>query len=162
MPDTSEIEEQNQIARIFEKWKKFKRQSLVFTLTRVFVCGVIFSFCASLKGGVMSQVVPFFAVFMGSTIGMVASQYRIKKFVKALSQQGRDVLSHAPEENYAHYCINAPDIIRESQRLSPPKELLRPSQQTTDDTLLRAAHSSYTTPQEQLLRPSQNENQPMQ
>ena len=90
MPDTTPTDDA--IAPIFQKWRRYKFNSLLVTVACVFLCGMTISFLAYLAQGHISKVGRYIAVFFGSIIGIAVSHYRIKTFVKTLSLDEREVL----------------------------------------------------------------------
>ncbi|GEM_PF-3332300 len=81
-----------------------------------------------------------------------------KKFAQLLSSGERELLARFPKQSSGVTETQQLEKLIRLCKISPQTEYLRPSQQTQDDTLLRPAVSTDT-PQDQLLRPAQTDEQ---
>lgn len=82
-------------------------------------------------------------------------RWSLQRFARRLSNEERELLVQVAETKTfkrANF-----KMLLKACKIEPQKEYLRPSQQPQDETLLRAATHTDTTPQEQLLRPSSTE-----
>jgi hypothetical protein len=82
-----------------------------------------------------------------------------REFVEQMTPDEMDTLARATTTRMEDNDKRDVKLLTKAyRRIYPEREYLRPSQSTQDDgTLLRAAVSTETTPQDQLLRPSNND-----
>lgn len=155
-------EEQQQINSVLIRWNKYYERfnsSLVWFLLIIASTSFLLLYFGFLMLDLWILIL-LPAVLLGVfTLPDRIYQLSIKHFAKKLSTKEKFALhkftsqhTWSDEEKNAR-CLAS--IFLREVKFKPDKEYLRPSQQSQDETLLRAAASTDTTPQEQLPRPSQ-------
>ncbi len=138
-----------ELSSILKRWHTFRRRRIwVFALPL---------FLAGLYGICISNPSPYFWIgfVILWAVHFLVDKHTKQEFAKQMTRQEFEILQQARETVKSYY--NRGTIIELTQVYqdrSPKEELLRPFQQTQDDTLLRAAQYTADTPQEQLLRPA--------
>ena len=92
----------------------------------------------------------------GGCIHPLVNRWKVKKVVRSLSEDEREMLARSANMIQNFNEENAVRKALQHYRVHPEKVLLRPSQETDDNTLLRAATQTEDTAQEQLLRLTQS------
>ena len=153
MPHHSIMEEQKQVKHIIRRLK------IRYTLYYLPFClGVSILLAILMYKDPKRFISPLGAVIMLSNyiFAPFFVRWAAKRTARRLSQDQYIALERAAEimdDSMEKKNINA--LLKAGKRY-PEKELLRASQPSQDDTLLRAAQYTDNAPQEQLLRPSQD------
>ena len=151
MPDTTTYEERQQARQLLNQYLGLVANKTFFLSLLVAMLMIIY---VSLENH------PLEIYFL--LAGLVVSLYTVRvarllrrEFIGQMTAQELDLIARTPNE-----AINkeekkaAKNLIKAYQKVNPEWEYLRPSHKTQDETLLRAAAYTETTPQDQLLRPS--------
>lgn len=154
MPDHSLTEEQkHQISSLRERWSKYALQTIALYFFSIFL------FPLFIRNVTVRTVIVYVGISIGIHLYLV---WAARRFVQRLPSEERELIIQASSNveassNRKKKQVFAESLVKACKAAALQKELLRPSRLSQDDTLLRAATMTDTTPQEQLLRPSQTE-----
>jgi len=154
MPDET-ITEDEQVKRLLNRWFSLRMK---YALISGFI-GIALTACVAFRIPSVKVILPPLAPLIGGLLGSLpiylATWYAMRQFVRRLTDNEREILIQIPDEAIHAYGKPIKDMRKTVHKIHPQREYLRPSQQPIqDDALLRAAQYTETTPQDQLLRPS--------
>lgn len=166
MPDNNLTEKQElqQVKPLLRRWKR-----LNFILTHyccfalisgIFIIGMFLLLAFLPEAYRALRIIVQFSLIAGFSSAFALNLLRRLAFLRQLTTQDIMVLENTlqyegiPEAEKARKLL----IEYKVQKSLDDQNLLRASAKAKDETLLRAAHSADSTPQEQLLRPSQADN----
>jgi len=144
MPVDILTEEQRRRADTIEK--RWARYFIVAQAIFMFVLGAISVFIPNEKFFIKNFIFGMM-IFFG---GLYVMRFAARLFVRRLSPDERSLIIQADNKD-SRQLLNA-------CKINSKNELLRASTEPQDDTLLRAATFTETTPQDQLLRPADSDN----
>lgn len=164
VPETILTEEQKQMSQLLRRCRQahciFRNAILCATIS----CAVwvLLAVLLNRRIGTIFVVNPLllYLLFLLSLVGRVCVlSSKRRHFVRQLTIEEKELLERASQIAPKSARETAVQVLRihENLRQSDEQNLLRASQQTQEDTLLRAARYTDTTPQDQLLRPSPTE-----
>ena len=112
---------------------------------------------------ISSKYIGIITSILSGSLGIIPIiLYLLKRisFLQQLTEEEKHLLLQASVNGIYGDSRTAKSILTECGKLkaNPRQEYLRASEKQDDDTLLRAANSTDNTPQEQLLRPSDTDN----
>ncbi len=161
MPDTPSTEEQEkQVAELLARWHHANNILIPCFryLPHYFVTIVVISLLSEIfhlptKRFPLIFIIPINVMFVFGLGKYGLARYQ---FLKSLTDEEKELLERASRIAPKTQRKAVSELLKfyADVQSKDEKHLLRASQQATDDTLLRAAHSTETTPQEQLLRPA--------
>jgi uncharacterized membrane protein len=160
MTDATSTSEQ--VKRIIQRWKSVKRPLYIMSkfALGIFLLSVLYSHFFSRRISGCTRAV-WLLMFFGSL--SICIYYKkintlvLNHFARSLNDEERDSLAFALIEADYEERETIQEILKACHKIHPQMEYLRPSQQPQGDgTLLRAATHHDDTPQEQLLRPTEN------
>lgn len=143
-------EEQDQINAIVTRWVTYDTRGCIIYASAV---GVIFVTINVLKLGMLFALTVSLLLSVPSPF--LLSRWMGLRFSRGLSKEDRELIPHA--KTVPVRAQDSFDYLQRACKINPQMEYLRSSQQTQGETLLRAATYTNDTPQEQLLRPSQTQ-----
>lgn len=162
MPDITPTEDQKQLKAILKRWRFLSSAlfSVLFFIT-FGTAGVAVAIYLAKFFGVKRTDIFFISQLCGTIIACaIVMKWIISRhnFVRKLSENDIQLLTNADKLLGQRECKKAAEILNEyrSSGYDKREELLRASTQLQDDTLLRVAAYTDETPQDQLLRPTQN------
>jgi len=153
MPDnTLTEEEKKQVERIVKRWINYsaKWALLIMVIMPVIV------FLILQTGTPLDQGTDILLLLIHISAMTLISLWALKKFGQRLSLSERELLARVPIASLSETEKQTVANLLKACAINPQKELLRASAKTDDETLLRAATHTDNTPQDQLLRPSQD------
>lgn len=149
MPDNIPTkEEQKQITRIVRRWMLRNQRSMLVLISAVTLFWLFFN---TLNPNTFSSImVGFFIVHF--IVYRMAFRKAARNFVRRLSPTERELITSKQTE-YTGQSRIIESLLR-ANHIKPEREYLRASVKDEDETLLRAAASIEATAQDQLLRPT--------
>ena len=156
MPDTTPTEAE-QVKRLLKRWHN--AESIFIAMYQCapkiaiasFIMGIIFSFFAPKQ---IPYIVPFFSSPMLGYIFM-RIRARRREFLIELTEEEKILLERHSTNQKDSIRREVLNILKSHREIQLSQELVRPSEEPQDETLLRAAQYTTDTPQDQLLRPTE-------
>ncbi len=148
MGDNTPTEEQKRIKPILKRWQTHYLKALILTMS--IICSLYLFLPPT--DMITTKLVFVAVVILAGIAYPLIYRWSVKKFVSSATDEERKTL-FALSEAVFDALPNAREL-RDACKMNAQKELLRASQQTQSDTLLRAAAYTDEKAQEQLLRPT--------
>lgn len=159
--ETITHEQKQQVKRILKRWQRISSKRLFGFYSGLIVFIVVFltyHIHGAENGGqkyTFTNAFNHFLIYLFVGIMMVSWDRKRKQLLSELAAEDKELLERVSESlgRSEHKQMRKLLEKQKAVEVIAEKELLRPSQATQDETLLRAAASTDTTPQEQLLHP---------
>lgn len=161
MSDDTTTEEQKQVKKFFERWSSFRgRTETPYILVLIASLFLFFVMTKKIDENYLGTYVAVLAIFLAAYSAFAFSlwKHHSKQFIHNLTPSEYEMLTNIDLKSLRDdESLEIGRLLRLYQKVNPQKELLRASAEAQEDTLLRAAAYTETTPQDQLLRPADDD-----